>query len=243
MATQKWTEERTNNLVEMVGEEAPVTQDTVAKVASKLDTTTRSVSSKLRKMGYDVNPVAPSKSKFSEEEASEIASFVEDNSGKFTYAEIAQNVLGGKFSAKQVQGKILSMELTNHVKPTPKKETVKQYTEAEEDTFLNLVSDGAFMEDIAEALGKEMASVRGKALSLLRAEKIDAMPKQKTVSKNQKKDVLEELGSKISEMTVAEIATEIEKSERGVRTMLTRRGLTASDYDGAAKKAKLAEAS
>ena len=37
------------------------------------------------------------------------------------------------------------------------------------------------------------------------------------------------------------IADEIGKTPRGVKTMLTRRGLTASDYDGAAKAAKAAQ--
>ena len=41
-------------------------------------------------------------------------------------------------------------------------------------------------------------------------------------------------------MTVEEIADEIGKTERGVKTMLTRRGLVAADYDGAAKKEKAA---
>ena len=39
-------------------------------------------------------------------------------------------------------------------------------------------------------------------------------------------------------MTVEAIAEEIGKTTRGVKTMLTRRGLTAADYDGAAKAAK-----
>jgi hypothetical protein len=39
-------------------------------------------------------------------------------------------------------------------------------------------------------------------------------------------------------MTVVEIAEAIQKTPRGVKTMLTRRGLAASDYDGAAKREK-----
>lgn len=39
-------------------------------------------------------------------------------------------------------------------------------------------------------------------------------------------------------MTVADIAKAIDKTERGVRTLLTRRGLTVADYDGKAKKEK-----
>ena len=44
-----------------------------------------------------------------------------------------------------------------------------------------------------------------------------------------------------STLTVEEIATAIGKTVRGVKTMLTRRGLVASDYDGAARKEKAAQ--
>ena len=46
------------------------------------------------------------------------------------------------------------------------------------------------------------------------------------------------LGDAISTMTVAEIAKIAEKTERGLRTLLTRRGIKVADYDGASKKAK-----
>ena len=55
MATlPKWTDERTEELTNFVGGESPISQDTVAEAAEQLETSTRSVSSKLRKMGYDV---------------------------------------------------------------------------------------------------------------------------------------------------------------------------------------------
>jgi len=41
-------------------------------------------------------------------------------------------------------------------------------------------------------------------------------------------------------MSVADIAEQIGKTVRGVKTMLTRRGLAAVDYDGAAKREKAA---
>jgi len=44
--------------------------------------------------------------------------------------------------------------------------------------------------------------------------------------------------SNIGDLTVEAIAESIGKTPRGVKTMLTRRGLTAADYDGAAKSAK-----
>ena len=129
------------------------------------------------------------------------------------------------------------MELTGHVKPAPKVESVKTYTDAEEVVFVDLVNGGSFVEEIAEALGKSVNSVRGKALSLLRAELITAIPKQKETKGSTKADPFADLND-IDGMTVEQIADAIGKTARGVKTMLTRRGLVASDYDGASKKEK-----
>jgi len=125
------------------------------------------------------------------------------------------------------------------VKPAPKVETVRTYSEAEEAQFIELVNDGAFVESIAEALGREIPSVRGKALSLLRAGVIDAIPRQEHTKGTAKEDPLEGING-IEEMTVEEIADAIGKTVRGVKTMLTRRGITANDYDGRARKEKAA---
>ena len=111
---------------------------------------------------------AASKS-FSDEQEATFSNFVTDNSGQYTYAEIAENFEGGHFSAKSIQGKILSMQLTEHVKPAPKVETVKTYSDEEETTFVDMVNDGAFIEQIAESMGRIVNSIRGKALSLLRS--------------------------------------------------------------------------
>ena len=241
MATlPKWTDERTDELTNFVGDESPVSQATVAEAAGQLKTTTRSVSSKLRKMGFEVE-LASSKatSKFTASQENTLSAFVTDNSGEYTYAEIASHFEDGAFTAKSIQGKILSMELTGHVKPAPKVETVRTYTPAEEDTFVSMVNDGAYVEAIAEALGKSVNSVRGKAMSLLRSGDIDAIPRQEHTKSSAKEDPLAELGD-VSDMTVEAIAESIGKTARGVKTMLTRRGLTASDYDGAAKKEKAA---
>ena len=234
MAVPKWTDERTQSLVDFVGN-GPVSQVTVADAAVELETSSRSVSSKLRKMGYEVELASASASKsFSDEQEATLATFVEDNSGQYTYAEIAENFEGGAFSAKSIQGKILSMQLTSHVKPAPKMESVKTYSDDEESTFINMVNDGAFVEAIAESLGRSVNSIRGKALSLLRAGEINAIPKQEHVKGNGKADVLADLD--ISDMSVEDIADEVGKTVRGVKTMLTRRGLTCSDYDGSARK-------
>jgi|TARA_E500000318_G_scaffold30407_2_gene30182 hypothetical protein len=235
MAVPKWTDERTQSLVDFVGSESPVSQVMVANAAEELETSSRSVSSKLRKMGYDVELASASASKsFSDEQEATLSNFVQDNSGQYTYAEIASNFEGGAFSAKSIQGKILSMQLTEHVKPAPKQESVKTYSDDEESTFIEMVNNGDFVEAIAEALGRSVNSIRGKALSLLRAGEINAIPKQEHVKGNGKADVLADLD--ISDMSVEDIADEIGKTVRGVKTMLTRRGLRCADYDGSAKK-------
>lgn len=235
MALPKWTDERTQQLTDFVGSESPISQSTVASAADELETSTRSVSSKLRKMGFDVELASASASKsFSDEQEATLAAFVTDNSGSYTYAEIASNFEGGNFSAKSIQGKILSMELTSHVKPAPKVETVRTYTPEEEGTFVSMVNDGSFVEEIADALGKSVNSIRGKALSLLRSGEINAIPKQKETKGSSKADVLADVD--VASHTVEEIADQIGKTVRGVKTMLTRRGLQCSDYNGAAKK-------
>ena len=238
MALPKWTDERTSSLESFVGSESPVSQATVANAADELETSVRSVSSKLRKMGYDVELASSSNAKsFSDAQEATLSAFVTDNSGQYTYAEIASNFEGGNFSAKSIQGKILSMQLTEHVKPAPKVESVKTYSEDEEATFVGLVNDGAFIEEIAESLGKSVNSIRGKALSLLRAGEINAIPKQKETKGSGKADPLADLD--IDDMTVESIADEIGKTVRGVKTMLTRRGLVCADYDGSARKERV----
>jgi DNA-directed RNA polymerase specialized sigma24 family protein len=237
MTTPKWTEERTAQLIDSVGDESPVSRGTVADLADELATSTRSISSKLRKLGYDVELASATPRAFSDEATEALRDFVNQNSGAYTYAEIAEN-FPGDYTAKAIQGKILSMELTAHVKETPKQEAAKTYTPDEEALVLKLIAGGKFVEEIAEAVGKSVQSVRGKALSLQRAGQIEAMPKQRDV-KGPAADPLDAIGD-VSKLSVADIAEQIGKTERGVKTMLTRRGLKASDYDGAAKKEKAA---
>lgn len=240
MALPKWTDERTAQLTSFVGNESPVSQATVAEAAEQLETSARSVSSKLRKMGFEVELASQAGGKsFTAEQEATLQNFVEANSGEYTYAEIADHFENGSFSAKSIQGKILSMELTGHVKPAEKVVAARTYSEDEEATFVSMVRDGAFVEQIAEALDRSVNSVRGKALSLLRSGDIDAIPRQENTKGTSKADPLADLGD-IASMTVEQIAEAIGKTARGVKTMLTRRGIAVADYDGAGKAAKAA---
>lgn len=238
MTLPKWNDERTAALEAGINGESPVTKATVARLAEELETSPRSVSSKLRKLGHEVELASAAPKAFSDEEEEALRDFVESNAGEYTYAEIAANFAGGKFGARAIQGKILSMELTDSVKATPRPETTKTYTDEEQATVVRMVQAGNFVEEIADQLGKSVASIRGKALSLLRDGSITEMPKQRDV-KGQAPDSFEALGD-VSQLTVAEIAEKMGKTERGVKTILTRRAVAAKDYDGAAKAAKKA---
>ena len=208
---KKWSDEAVAQLTNMVGGQSPVSVSTVEQAAEALGFTTRSVASKLRQLDYDVASMDK---------------------------EIAEAFAGGSFSSKQIQGKLLALELTGSVKPAEKVEVARTYTEAEEAKFIAMADAGSFIEDIATALNKTVASVRGKALSLTRKGQIAKIPAQRVSHAKETVDPVTALGDKITGMTVADIAKAVDKTERGLRTLLTRRGIKVADYDGAAKKAK-----
>jgi hypothetical protein len=236
---KKWSDEAIDQLMSIVNGESPVSVNTVERAAETLGFTTRSVASKLRQLDCEVASMAKEKtSAFTAEQSADLADFVVSNAGNLTYKEIAERFAGGSFSAKQIQGKLLALELTGSVKPAEKVEVARTYTEAEEAKFIAMADAGSFIEDIATALNKTVASVRGKALSLTRKGQIAKIPAQRVSHAKETVDPVTALGDKIGSMTVADIAKAVDKTERGLRTLLTRRGIKVADYDGAAKKAK-----
>jgi transposase len=236
---KKWNDETVNQLLSIVGDESPVSVATVEEAADTLGFTTRSVAAKLRQLDHDVASMAKEKTTaFTEQETDDLADFVENNAGRFTYKEIAEQFANGKFTAKQIQGKLLALELTAAVKPAEKVEIARTYSDAEEAVFIKMAEQGKYIEDIAQALGKTVASVRGKALSLTRKGQIAKIPAQRESHAKDQVDPIVALGDRIATMTVAEIAAAVDKTERGLRTLLTRRGINVADYKGADKKAK-----
>ncbi len=236
---KKWSDEAVATLLEIAGSADPVSVQAVERAAEALGVTTRSVAAKLRQLDREVASMAKEKtSAFTEAEGEALADFVNSNEGRYTYKEIAEQFAGGKFSAKQIQGKLLALELTGSVKPAEKVEVARTYTEAEEAKFIAMAEGGKFIEEIAEALGKTVASVRGKALSLSRKGQIAKIPAQRESHAKDQVDPVEALGDSIASMTVAEIAAAVNKTERGLKTLLTRRGIKVADYDGFAKKQK-----
>jgi len=236
---KKWSDENIATLLGVVDGESPVSVSTVEAAATALGVSARSVASKLRQLEHEVVSMAVAKvSAYTPAQTEALIKFVNANAGNLTYKEIAEKFAGGSFTAKQIQGKLLALELTGSVKPAEKVEVARTYTPSEESTFVTMVNGGKFIEEIAVALGKTIASVRGKALSLTRNGQISKIPAQKESHAVASVDVVESLGAGIATMTVAAIAKAADKTERGVKTLLTRRGIKVSDYDGAAKRAK-----
>lgn len=236
---KKWSDEAVAALTGAANRENPVSAASVRSLAAQLSVTERSVAAKLRQLGHAVASMATVKAPtFSEAQTAALQSFVSANEGKMTYKEIAEQFDNGAFNAKQIQGKLLALELSGAVKPTEKVEAVRTYTEAEETKFISLANAGKFIEEIAEALNKSIASVRGKALSLTRSGTLTTIPAQKESHAKNDVDPVDALGEKLATMTVADIATATGKTERGIKTLLTRRGIKVVDHDGAAKKEK-----
>ena len=236
---KKWSDDTVAQLLSIAGSANPVSVERVEQAAEALGVTVRSVASKLRQLDREVASMAKEKvSAFTPEQGYALETFVSNNAGELTYKDIAEQFQGGTFTAKQIQGKLLALELTGSVKPAEKVEAARTYSDAEETTFIKMAQAGKFIEEIAVTLGKSIPSVRGKALSLTRKNQIDKIPAQKDSHAKNTVDPVVALGAAISGMTVAEIAVAVDKTERGLKTLLTRRGISVKDYDGAAKKAK-----
>jgi len=199
-----------------------VTEDVIESLCDEFEFPRRSVTAKLRKLGYDVPKKPGAAPVFTADETDALAAYLEASSGSKTAEEIAADFMEGKFTARQINGKALSLEMTSHIKPAEKKVTPKTYSAEEEAKIATMVEDGAFLEDIADAVGKTANSVRGKLLSMgLKAPQRD--------KKGAKADPYEGIEDMLDQ-TVEQIAENFDKTVRGVKTVLTRRGLSCADY-------------
>ena len=233
-----WTTENTAALTSAVEGIEIVSQEQTATLAEQLGTTARSVGAKLRKLGIQVATATKATSAWTPELEESLRALLTAHAGEYTYAELAA-VFGNGFTAKQLQGKVLHMELTASVKKSDKKAPVRQYTEAEEAKFVQMVEDNKSIEDIAMEMGRTVPQIRGKALSMVREGRIAAQPRQAVVAQTAPANIFE--GVDVVQFTVAELAEKLGKAERSIKASLTRKALSAKDYDGAAKAKKNAE--
>jgi hypothetical protein len=199
-----------------------VTEEIIETLMTEFDFPRRSVTAKLRKLGYDVPKKPGAAPVFSAEQTQALAEFLQENSGNLTAEEIAAQFADGEFTARQINGKALSLEMTQHIKPADKKVAVRTFSEDDETQITAMIADGKFLEDIAEALGRPLNSVRGKLLSM----GVKAVQRDKKAAKTDPYAGIDEM----LDNTVEEIAAHFDKTVRGVKTVLTRRGLSCADY-------------
>ena len=222
MSKFTYTEEMVARIEEVFGS-GDVTEEDIQSLVDEFEFPRRSVTAKARKLGYDVPRKPAASPVFDADETDELKDFLENNSGKFTAEEIAATFMDGKFNSRQINGKALSLEMTDHIKPAEKKVTPKTFTEDQESTIRSMVDDGAYIEDIAKAVDKTVASVRGKLLSM----NLKAPQRDKKATRSDPYDGIEDMTDK----TVSELAEHFGKTERGVKTVLTRRKLACADYE------------
>ena len=220
MSKFEYTEDMVTRMHDVA--ESGVTEEIIESLMGEFDFPRRSVTAKLRKLGYDVPKKPGAAPVFSADETDELASFLESNSGNLTAEEISQQFAGGKFTARQINGKALSLEMTGHVKPAEKKVTPRTYSEDEEAKISDMVEGGSYLEEIADAMGRSVNSIRGKLLSM----GLKAPQRDKKDSKADPYAGIEDM----LDQTVEEIAEAFDKTVRGVKTVLTRRGLACADY-------------
>ena len=219
MSKYTYTDEMKARLDE-VGRAGPITEQSLESLCEEFGYPRRSVAAMLRKMEFEV-PKKTTESVFSEDETESFRSYLESNSGNQTAVEIAESFAGGKFTPGQIRGKALALKMTEHIKKAEKKAAVRTYTPEEEDTIRGMVDGGSYLEDIAEKLGKTVNSVRGKLLSM----KLTAPQKNKKATTGSYEGIEDNLN-----MSVAELAEKYGKTERGVKTVLSRRKLSCADY-------------
>lgn len=244
MAKTKWTEELTTELSELASaqvKDGVLAYSDAVDIAEKMELEIRSVTSKLRNIGFNVAKKEAKKPTFTDAEAEKLRNFLEDNYGIYTYSEITEKLFGDSYSPRAVQGKILAMELSSHVKPSEKKTTPKSFTEDEESSIVDMATDGSYLEDIAEALGKSVNQIRGKALSMLRAGTITQLPQQKVKKADNHSNMFSSVLNSIADLTVSQLAEQLDRSEVVIKSGLTRNKLKCADYDGEQRAATLAE--
>jgi len=220
MSKFEYTEEMVNQMHTSCAD--GITEETIEALMSEFEFPRRSVTAKLRKLGYDVPKKPGAAPVFSADETEALGEFLQTNSGEMTAEEIAGTFADGKFTARQINGKALSLEMTNHIKPADKKVTPRTYTEAEEAQIVELVEAGKYLEEIADAMGRPVNSIRGKLLSM----SLKAPQRDKKGAKADPYAGIEDM----LDQTVEQLAEQFDKTVRGVKTVLTRRGLSCADY-------------
>ena len=146
MAKFEYTEDMVARMEQVCGN--GINEDIIVSLCEEFDFPRRSVTAKLRKLGYDVPTKPKAAPAFDEAETQALTEFLEGNSGVHTAEEIAahfSDAWGREITSRQVNGKALSLEMTAHIKPAEKKVTPRTYTEAEEAQIADMANGRLFL--------------------------------------------------------------------------------------------------
>ena len=190
-----------------------------------VDYSVRSITSKLRHMEYNVAKknasTAPSK-KYTEEEEAKIREIA---SKEGVWLEDIAEALGRE--VKSIGGKLISMGIYG-IKKRDKKvnDTPKLFTEEDEAKILEMVKAGeTFIEDIAEALEKDIKQVRGK-LAGMRIKGVKTRNKKAPKAKVYTDEVIAEIKEELAAgKTLEEIVEARGLNLTGAIATLTRLGV------------------
>jgi predicted transcriptional regulator len=189
------------------------------------DISERSLSSKMRHMGLKIEKKttsAPSKT-YSEADEAKIRELAAKEG---VWQEDIAEALGR--DTKSIGGKLVSMGIYGIKKRDKKvKETPKLFTKDDEQLILKMLDENkvVYIEDLAEALGKEVRQVRGK-LAGMRISGVQTRNKKAAKPKIYTDEVVAEIKKELDAgKALEDIAKERGLNAQGMRTTLTRLGV------------------
>lgn len=147
-------------------QESPIDFKLVIYKAQELNTSSTELCKALHYLGFTIQNYITSKNKaWNINDENELLDFIRENEGKLTFADLARMVCGGKYSARQVTGKVAALGLSSLVVST----TYKRFSDEETESLINLLHLGCEYPQIIQELGKSTHSI-GRKISYLKKE-------------------------------------------------------------------------
>ena len=154
--------------------------------------------------------------KFSPQDKSDLIDLIKSSIGQLTGHQISKTFKGGKFSSRQ----IFAFCAKNGLSPFLKKISNKSYNAKEEDTMIEMVSNGATVEEIVQCFDRDYKSVSSKLSYLSTEGRIPSYPPRSQASLSPEDKKLLKLFK--SGHSSAEIAEHV--GESNIRSISAKKG-------------------
>jgi len=194
----------------------------------KFDFNTDNSSNKITKGNDAINSLfSNSREYFSPKDSKDLISFVKKNYKKHSLEELTDIFGKGKFEKCQILGVLNFSSLGNHIKK--KVPNQSKYTQEEVDLIIKMNNEGKFVEDIAEALQKNIRNISCKCASMIKNQLIKRCPERKPQKpKYNKKDSKKMLEMFKEGLTTKDVAEYFKADTRSIgiqRGKFCRKGL------------------